>query len=112
VRVGHLVQADDERAVSYGEVVRVGVPVGLDEGDDALMVVRPGGLVQPPLGDDLEPEAWNLTEPRLGSEGALGDEQLQHLALRRPQHFPHGPAAVDEVARHAFGTSRKPPGAS
>ena len=38
-----------------GEPVRVGVAVRLAEGDDALVLARAGGVVEPPLRGDLEP---------------------------------------------------------
>ena len=79
VRVGHLVEADDQRPLAGGELPGVGVAVGLAEGDDALVVARPRLGGQRRLRPDLHPEPLDLAQPRLGAERALGDEELEDL---------------------------------
>ena len=112
VRVGDLVEADHERPLALDQRVRVGVAVRLAEGDDALVIARVRRVAQAPLGDDLQPEPGHLPQPRLRREGALGDEQLEDLALAGAVQLAHRPPAVDEVAGHALGISRKPSGTS
>src|SRR5919106_2531678 len=112
VRVGHLVEAGEQRTFARGELEGVRVAVGLAEGDDALVLHGAGRLVEGALADDLKPDPRRLPEPRLRLQRPLGDEQLQDLALARAQHLAHGAPPVDQLPRHGFGTSRKPPGTS
>ena len=101
-RVGDLVEHREQRPLGRGELVGVGVAVGLDARDDALVVARAGELAQLALG--CEAGACASGEPRLRRDRALGREQLEHLAPSA-QRLAHRPAAVDEVGAHRRRTS-------
>ena len=106
VRVGDLVEADDERPLAPCDLVRVRIAIRLAERDDALVVHRPGGLVETPLGNHLEAEAGHVPKPRLRLEGPLRDEELEELALPGADDLAHRAAPVDQLPGHALGTRR------
>ena len=74
--------------------------IGLDPGDDALVVAGPRQLREIPLGTLLR---LGLGQPGLGPDGPLGRPELEHLAPA-PERFPDGPPAVDELAGHRLRT--------
>ena len=108
-RVADLVEAGEERRRARGELERVGVAERLAPGDDALMVARAGRLGEVALELRLHARPLDVAQPGLAAHRALARPQLEHLA-RAAQRLAHGPAPVDELARHERGTSRKPAG--
>jgi hypothetical protein len=62
VRIGHLVETDEQWTLSCSELVGVGVVEGLTPGYDPLVVARAGSLGQEALWLDLR--AWTGVEPR------------------------------------------------
>src|SRR5207302_11427223 len=109
--VADLVEAGDERALPRRELVRVGIAVGLAPGEDALVVARPGGVVQVALELDLDARLARLAEPPLGLDGPIARPELEHLAVGSPERLAHRTASVDLLARHS-GTMREPLGSS
>ena len=103
VRIGHLVEADEQWTLSRRELVGIGVAKWLAPGDDPLVVAGAGCLAQLPLGLDVR--ARSGVEPRSLSCGALGDPDLEHLAWPAVELSRRVPA-VDELARHRRRTSR------
>ena len=103
VRVGDLVEADEQRTLLARQRVGVRVPERLAPGDDTLMVARAGSVAEQPLRLDLRSRAG--VEPRNLRRGALGRPHLEQLA-RAAHELPNRSPAVDEVARHRIRTSR------
>ena len=101
--VGHLVETDDQRALFCGKLPGVAVFVRLAPGDDALMIARPGRVVQLALQPELDARALDVPQPRLGSDRTLGRPELEHLSPAA-QRLAHGATTVHLVANH-FGTS-------
>ena len=108
VGIGDTVEADEERAISGRELVRVSVAVGLTERDDALMVTRSGLGRQRTLGPDVNPHPRLRAKPGFRRERSLARMELQNLTPARAYDLPDRMPAVDELAStcHELGTSR------
>ena len=77
VWIGHAVQADEQRLRPLGELVGVGVPVGLAKGDDTLVFARARELGQLALGSDPHAQCLQIAQPRLRAQGPLARVQLE-----------------------------------
>ena len=108
VRVGHLVETDDEGALPRHELIRVRVAVRLAERDDTLMLSCSRGIVEPAFPRNLQADALHLAKPCFRGKRTLGRQQLEDLALARAHDLAHGPAPVDQVLGdgHGLRTSR------
>ena len=96
VRIADPVEHREERPLRAGQLVGIGVAIGLDQRQHALVVTGPGALGELAVG--LLPRP-GLGQPRLGGERPLRRPQLEHLAVPA-QRLADGPPAVDEVRRH------------
>jgi hypothetical protein len=103
VRVGDLVEANEERRVAAGELPGVGIPERRGPRDEPLVVARPRRLAQNPLRLDLR--ARTVREPRARARGPLGRPDLEHVT-RAPIELADGVPPVDELARHKMRTRR------
>ena len=101
-RVGHLVEAAEERALDGRQLPRVGIGIRLAPGHDALVIGRAGSLGELTLPSHarLRP----LGEPFERCRGTFPDPHLEHTPPPA-QRLPDGVSPVDEVADHARGTS-------
>ena len=101
-RVGHLVEAAEERALDGRQLPRVGIRIRLAPRHDALVIGRAGSLGELTLPSHarLRP----LGEPLERRRRTLPDPHLEH-APSPAQRLPNGVPPVDEVADHARGTS-------
>ena len=106
LRIGDAVQADEQRLWPLGELVGVGVPVGLAEGDDALVFARARELRELALGSNLHAQGLQVAQPRFRAQGPLARVQLENRT-RAAQRLVHRPTAVDD-SRVTSGTSWKP----
>ena len=100
-RIGHPVEHREERLRLRGQLVRVGVAIGLDHRDEPLVVARRGPLGQVALALHLRAR---LGQPRLGLQRAFGRPHLEH---RTPaaQRLTDGLAAIDEVRCHGLAAN-------
>ncbi len=98
VGIRHLVEAGDQRTLARGELVGIGVPVRLAEGDDALMVAALGQLVQLPLALHVDAKAALLTEPGLGRRAPARSREAPGSAYDR-RASPPAPAGGRRPAR-------------
>ena len=78
VRIGDAVEADKQRLRALRELVGVGVPVGLAEGDDTLVIACSRELCQLSLGSDPHARRALVAEPGLGAQSPLARMQLEH----------------------------------
>ena len=103
-RVAHLVETGEERAVGRGELVGVGVLVGLAPREHALVVARAGGLGDVPLELHVHARLSRLAQPGLALDRALGRPELEHLAPARGA--PRARAGGRRPARASLGDER------
>src|SRR5213078_5026656 len=94
-RICHLVEADEERDVSPGELASVRVAKGLAPRDEPLMVAGFRGLAQQSLPLDLRPRP--LFEPRAMRGRSLRCPDLEDLT-RPAVELADGVPPVDELA--------------
>src|SRR5438309_1969622 len=97
VRVGHLVEADEERRFRGREIPRVRITEGLAPGDDSLVLARLDGLAQLSLGLDLRTRT--VLEPGKLGGGTLGRPHLEHVP-RPPVELADGVPPVDQLSVH------------
>jgi hypothetical protein len=102
-RVGHRIEHGEQRRGSGRDFVGVGIAVRLHSGDHALVIGRGHEGCEPALRFHVDPNSA-FRQPRLSLQRPLGREDLEHLA-RPPQRLTHGPAPVEVLRGHRFGTS-------
>jgi hypothetical protein len=103
VRIGDLVEAYEERRLRTRERPGIRIAERLAPGDEPLVIARPGGLAQHPLGLHLQPRS--LVEPRACRCSAFRRPDLEHLA-RATVRLADGIPSVHDLAGHAIRTSR------